>query len=104
MCTKFSEYSLSILWSAVSVVTFHVIPDIGNLCLLSFYLSLSFSYKDTVSGSFLEERFCGLEVGLAKIMQDAIAEESKEQRRSQLLGENDALGLHRLSQLPHLSS
>ena len=74
------------------------------LCLLSFYLSLSFSYKDTVSGSFLEERFCGLEVGLAKIMQDAIAEESKEQRRSQLLGENDALGLHRLSQLPHLSS
>ena len=74
------------------------------LCLLSFYLSLSFSYKDTVSGSFLEERFCGLEVGLAKIMQDAIAEESKEQRRSQLLGENDALGLHRLSQFPHLSS
>ena len=74
------------------------------LCLLSFYLSLSFSYKDTVSGSFLEERFCGLEVGLAKIMQDAISEESKEQRRSQLLGENDALGLHRLSQFPHLSS
>ena len=61
MCTKFSEYSLSILWSAVSVVTFHVIPDIGNLCLLSFYLSLSLFFFFLHFSTLLRDlKFCQL--------------------------------------------
>lgn len=55
-------------------------PSLGISLSLCLSMSFVFLPRDTVSSSSLEDRLCGLDMGIAKMMQDAAAEESKEQR------------------------